>query len=674
MGGQPPITSFRIVARRRIGQNQAMIRFAPFVYALAFLAGLPLTPAMAYEAKEISALHTAEGLANHKDWEGAMASAMSAGNVGVDIIEWQRLRAGAGLMGDYENFLTRHPDWPGLTFLKSAGEEVVAQSSDPDRILAYFGADVPGTAAGVLALTGALEAKGQHAKAVDVATQGWTTLKFSAEAQASLLAKYGPDLTVAHEVRLDRILWDGDRVSEAQRMLPLVSKAWGALANARTALRTDKDGVTALVAAVPQGLKDDAGLAFERFLYRMRHDNYADAATLIVERSTSAARLGDPGAWADKRASLARYLMRNDAAKLAYQVASTHRLVDAKAAGDLEFLSGYIALRKLNDPALALKHFARLTGATTPISRSRALYWMGRAYEAAGDTARAKGSYQQAAQLQTSYYGLLAAEKLGLTLDATLLSNAPPPGNWKTASFARSSVLEAALRLAAAGDEQLSARFLLHLGESLSDQELGTLAAMSLKIGQYRSAVLIAKAGAERGVIFADTYFPVPAMIPDNLSVSRALVLSISRRESEFDPEARSPAGALGLMQLLPTTAAKVAKDQGLTYSAAKLASDPAYNATLGAAYLKEMVDEFGASVALIASGYNAGPRRPRDWIAAYGDPRLAGTDPVDWVEMIPFTETRTYVMRVVEGVVIYRAKLRGQAGPVNVTAELTGR
>ena len=200
------------------------------------------------------------------------------------------------------------------------------------------------------------------------------------------------------------------------------------------------------------------------------------------------------------------------------------------------------------------------------------------------------------------------------------------------------------------------------------------MAEMSLQMGQYRSAVLIAKAAAERGDVLPRPYFPVPDIVPANLAVSRALALSISRRESEFDPEARSKAGALGLMQLMPATAQKVSGGLGLPFSVGRLTSDPAYNVTLGSAYLKEMVDEFGGSVALVAAGYNAGPRRPREWIAAYGDPRLASTDVVDWVESIPFAETRTYVMRVTEGVVIYRAKLNGVAGPVRITAELTGR
>ena len=651
-----------------------MIKFALPLRVLALLTGLALTPALAYDAKEISALRDAQGLANQQDWAEASARAQGAGAVGADVIEWQRLRAGEGLLGEYEAFLARRPDWPGLPYLKAAGEVAVARSTDPDRVLQYFGGEAPAKAAGILALTAALEAKGRHAEAVEAATIGWTKLKFTADEQAHLLDTYGPDLRVAHELRLDRILWDGNRADEGARMLPLVSKDWAALGKARLALRADKDGVSALVNAVPKALKDDPGLAFERFLFRMRHDNYADAAALIIDRSASAQGLGDPMAWAAKRADLARILMRKGEPKSAYRVASTHHLTDLGDMGDLEFLSGFIALRKLNDPARALQHFERLAGATTPISQARAQYWLGRALEASGDKTKARSAYGKAANYQTSYYGMLAAEKLGLTLDESLLSNAPPAGSWKGAGYAKSSVLEAAARMAAAGNEQLSARFMLHLGESLSDAELGTLAGLALDLGQYRSAVLIAKAATERGLVFPSAYFPVPDMIPEALPVSRALALSIARRESEFDPEARSPAGALGLMQMLPATAAEVAKDQGIKFSKAKLASDPAYNATLGAAYLKELVDQFGPSVALVASGYNAGPGRPRGWVDAFGDPRLASTDVVDWVEMIPFTETRTYVMRVVEGVVIYRAKLRGTAGPVNISDELTGR
>ena len=639
------------------------------------LATLPPARAQAGEAQEIAALDAAMKLVGKQDWEGARAAAMAAGPVGADVVEWSRLRAAEGFLGEYEAFIKRRADWPGLPYLKERGEVAAARSDDPQRVIAYFGGDLPRSGAGSLALARAYEALGRKTEAEAEAMRGWAALKFSAEMQADMLARYGAAVKVVHEVRLDRILWAGDRGDEAQRMLPLVSRGWVALTAARLALRADKDGVTALLAAVPDALKDDAGLAFERFLYRMRRDTYADAAQLIIERSTSATRLGDPAVWAEKRASLTRWLMRNGAEKQAYRVAASHQLTEGTDFADLEFLAGYVALRKLGDPARALTHFARLQEASaTPISLARAWYWTGRAQSAAGDKAGAKASYAKAADYQTSYYGLLAAERLGLNLDPAVIADTRPAGDWKAASFAGSTVFAAARRLYKADQYALSARFMLHLGEGLQDREFELLADYAMQAGQYRTAVLIAKAAVERDLVFARPYFPTPEMVPDGLAVSRALALSIARRESEFDPKARSSAGALGLMQVLPATAAKVAKDLGLDYSTGKLTSDPGFNVKIGSGYLREMADEFGPSVALIAAGYNAGPGRPREWIAANGDPRLDSVDVVDWVEAIPFAETRTYVMRVAEGVVIYRAKLKGVAGPVRITAELTGR
>jgi soluble lytic murein transglycosylase len=392
---------------------------------------------------------------------------------------------------------------------------------------------------------------------------------------------------------------------------------------------------------------------------------------LILERSGSPESLGKPEAWADRRAILARYLMRNGKATEAYRVAANHHLTAGTDYADLEFLSGFIALRKLGDPASALKHFKHLeAGVSTPISVARAKYWQGRAEEAAGQDGTA--SFRAAAVHQTAFYGLLAAERLGLSLDERLISRAATP-DWQSADFAQSSVLAAAQVLLKAGDRTLAKRFLLHLGESQDDTGLAQLADMTLAWGEPHLAVLVGKAAAERGVILSHAYYPIPEFVPDGLKVSRALALSIARRESEFDPAARSSADARGLMQVLPGTAKLMAAKLGKPFDASKLIADPAYNVTMGSAYLAEMVGEFGPSIALIASGYNAGPGRPRRWIGEFGDPRRADVDVVDWVETIPFAETRTYVMRVAEGVVIYRAKLKGAVGPVRITDELKG-
>ena len=636
--------------------------------ALVLVLGLQTLPA---GADTTQAMRTALELAAGKDWDGALAVAPSG--VGRDVIEWQRLRAGDGRLGEYEDFLQRRPDWPGLPLLREKGEEAVARSDDPARVIAWFQAGPPETGTGALAYVRALLAAGRAADAETEAMRAWASLAFSPDQEADLIGLAPDAVDFVHELRLDTLLWEG-RTREAERMLSRVPRDLQALARARIALQTEGKGVTVLIEAVPKARASDPGLAYDRFIWRMKKDLYDEAAELILERSTSAESLGRPEAWAERRAILTRWLMRNGRTKEAYRIAANHHLATdsgASAYADLEFLSGFIALRKLGDAATAEKHFQHLlSGVSTPISLARAQYWIGRAQEAAGKDGTA--SYQAAARHQTAFYGLLAAERLGLTLDASLLARPPTP-DWQGAGFTQSSVLAAAQLLLKAGDLSLGKRFLLHLGESQDETGLAQMADMVLAWDEPHLAVLVAKQAAERGLILPHAYYPVPEFIPDGLKVSRALALSIARRESEFDPAARSSADARGLMQVLPGTAKLMAGKLGKSFDAGKLISDPAYNVTMGSAYLAEMVAEFGPSIALIASGYNAGPGRPRRWIGEFGDPRRADVDVVDWVETIPFAETRTYVMRVAEGVVIYRAKLKGAVGPVRITDELKG-
>jgi soluble lytic murein transglycosylase len=620
------------------------------------------------QADTVQAMRTALELAVGGDFDGALAVAPSG--VGRDVIEWQRLRAGEGRLGEYEDFLARRPDWPGLPLLREKGEEAVARSDDPSRVIAWFDGGLPVTGLGAIAHVRALISVGRVAEAETEAMRAWSSLPFAQDEEAALIELLPEAVGFVHELRLDTLLWEGRR-KEAERMLARVPKDVQALAQARLAVQGDAKRVTAAIKAVPKSRAGDAGLAHDRFIWRMQKDLYDDALELILDRSTSADSLGRPEAWADRRAVLARYLLRKGRAKEAYRVAANHHLTTGTDFVDLEFLSGFIALRRLDDPTTALEHFKRLQAEVkTPISLARAHYWQARALEAAG--LDAKASYQAAAKHQTAFYGLLAAEQLGLTLDEGLLAKSSAP-DWRGAGFRQSSVLEAVDILLKAGDRTTAKRFLLHLGESQDGTGLSQMADMALAWGEPHLALLVAKAAAERGLILPHAYYPAPDLVPDGLKVSRALALSISRRESEFDPAARSSADARGLMQVLPGTAKLMAAKLGKDFDAGKLISDPAYNVTMGAAYLAEMAEEFGPSIALIASGYNAGPGRPRRWITEFGDPRRADVDVVDWVETIPFAETRTYVMRVAEGVVIYRAKLKGAVGPVRITDELKG-
>lgn len=637
--------------------------------SLALLALAPL-PATA-QTEAAASLRLALNESGRGNWQAALQQARSSSAVGQDIIQWQRLRAGTGTLTEYEDFLARRPDWPGMPLLHEKGETAVARASDPGRVLAYFGQSLPQTGAGSLAVIRALLAQGRGPEAEAEARRAWVDLSFSAEDERQLFQLY-PGLTDLHADRLSRLLWQG-RTREAERMLPRVSGDWAALARARIALLDRAEGVTRLVDAVPAALAQHPLLAHARMDWRIWRDLWPGATELMLAHSETAALLGSPEAWAKRRAQLARQLLRDGDSRQAYRIAARHSLTTGGDYADLEFLAGFIALRRLNDAETAYRHFRHLEeNVSTPISLSRAYYWQGRALEAMGDPG-ADATYRRAAEHQTAYYGQLAAERLGLPLQASLLAPLAAP-DWRSRPFAQSSVLEAALLLLKAGDRVQGKRFILHLAESLSAADLASLAALALQIHEPHIAVLLGKQGAERGIILPDAYFPQTPLVPDQgLSVSRPLALAISRRESEFDVAARSPAGARGLMQLMPETARRMAADRGEAFDPARLTTDPAYNARLGTAYLAALVQEFGPSVALVASGYNAGPGRPRRWITEFGDPRRPDVDVVDWVEMIPFAETRTYVMRVSESLTIYRAKLRGSPGPVRLTAELKG-
>ncbi|MGB8621192.1 MAG: lytic transglycosylase domain-containing protein, partial [Paracoccaceae bacterium] len=471
---------------------------------------------------------------------------------------------------------------------------------------------------------------------------------------------------------LDALLWRGADDS-ARLMLALVPEGWRALAVARMTLRDQGPGVDKLIAAVPKDLAADPGLAFERFQWRARKGRNDDAIALLDERSISVASLGQPDRWANWRRIFARVAMRDGKAELAYRLAANHFLTRGEDYADLEWLAGFIALRQLDEPAVALTHFRRFeTAVETPISLGRAGYWEGRALEALGRGDEAQAAYAAGARHQTSFYGQLAAEKAGLPMDPALTGGESYP-DWTTAPFADSSALKAALMFVQADERGLAAWFMTHLAESAGPQGQAQLAGLALSLNEPYIALRVAKIAAGQGTILPRAYFPVTALSKDDHPVPDELVLSIARRESEFNPAVTSGAGARGLMQLMPRTAQAMAQTLEVDFSGDALTSDPRYNARLGAAYLAGLVERFGGNYALVAAAYNAGPSRPEGWISERGDPRSAGVDPVDWIEMIPFRETRNYVMRVTESLAIYRARLSGQVQPLRLSEELKG-
>lgn len=635
--------------------------------------GLVMSGAMPAAAERPRPLAWALEAMRGGNWGTAAEIAAKDGDVAADVIEWSRLRDGQGTYAEVRAFLARRPDWPGEDYLRKQSERAVI-AAGPDAIREFFARHDPQTPEGVLAYAAVLRSDERGTDAEALVKSAWLTMALRPNLQALFIAEYGSLLRPLHDARLDAMLWQGYD-DNARQMFDLASPAAVAEARARQALAELAPGVDTLIARVPASHAKSGGLSYARFAWRIRKGRMEDALALMREVSVSAEALGRPEAWSNRRRSFARDEMREGNAKTAYEIASRHFLTEGSDYADLEWLSGYIALRKLDDPKTALRHFENHDAAVqSPISRGRAGYWRGRAHEALGDVAAADQAYTDAAQYQTSFYGLLAAERAGLPFDLAVLDE-EAVGNWQQSALVQSSVFQAGLLLQASGELNLSERFWTHLAESLDRNEAGLLAQAAIDADQPHLAVMIGKRAAQRSVVIPRGYYPLHPIAEAQLPMAPEMLLAIARRESEFDPTVQSAVGARGLMQIMPATAREVAGQLGRLnqHSTDRLLSDPFYNAELGAAYLSGLARQFRGNVVMMSAAYNAGPSRPDRWMQIYGDPRRGEIDVVDWIEHIPFRETQNYVMRVTESLPIYRFMLGDDPMPIPFTEELTG-
>lgn len=643
--------------------------------AVALGAAVPVTLAAPARAEDLAGMRQALTAAQARDWALAESTARQTGPMAQSLVDWQRLRAGQGVFSEYLAFAQAHGDWPGMALLLERAEDRLTATTPQPEILHWFETRAPISPRGARAFIAALQADGQAERADAEIARIWTSMPMDAADQQAFLTAFGPQPPDLNDHRalalLDKQEWAG-----AQQMLPLVSATAGPLIRARIAVQSGGPGVDALILALPDAQRADAGLAMDRFLFRSRNKLPDLARALMLERSTSAEALRDPAVWGRLRADYARAALRDGDWPLAEQLAANHYLEPgSELTSDLEFLAGYAALKSgATDRALA--HFGHLADATTsPISQSRALFWQARAHEAAGNADAAQAAYTGAAAHQSAYYGQLAAEKLGLPMDPALTlagaATATLP-DWRGSALRENGVFQAGVWLFAAGQPEQGQRFFLHLAETASAEDIGRMARLTAELHHPYYALRLAKAAAAKGVVYPAAYFPLTGLETGDLGLPPELVMSIARRESEFNHRVASHAGARGLMQVMPGTARDMAARIGVPYQLARLTEDPEYNARLGAAYLDGLRARFGPSIALVAAGYNAGPGRSVQWTARFGDIRTAA-DPVDWVEAIPFDETRNYVMRVAESLAPYRARIAGAPVAFTLVEDLTG-
>ncbi|MGX1741370.1 transglycosylase SLT domain-containing protein [Bosea sp. NPDC055353] len=575
------------------------------------------------------------------------------------LLEWVAIHANAGAVPftRIDAFLRDHPNYPATTrFRRRAEEALIAEKKSPAIVRAFFHGQQPVSPSGRIALALALKEEGKAEEAADLIRQSWRKDSFGQSLEKIVLKDFEAALTKDdHRLRTERFLFR-ESGPAALRNAARVSADYVVLAKARLASAKARRPISEkLISAVPASLRGDVSFAFLQAQQARRGDKLDDAVKALTAIPRDPALLGDGDGWWAERRIIARKLLDAGQPQKAYEVSSGHGAEDAAERIEAEWSAGFVALRFLKKPDVALKHFDAAAGiAEAPISVARAAYWQGRAYEDLGKADEAKAAYGKAAEQPIAYYGQLARAKLGLP--------GLPLRRTAAAGLETLPGHQAVRLLYRIGERDLATLMLKDLAQRLHTTEaLEAIAAIARRETDARALVGIGKAALQRGFPLDMAAYPVNG-IPDfdvlGDPMERAIVHAIARQESTFDPTAMSHAGARGLMQMMPATARETARRAGLPFDWEKLGQDPLYAARMGAAHLNDLLKEWRGSYILTFAAYNAGSPNVKKWIAAYGDPRDPEVDAVDWVERIPFSETRNYVQRVMENLQVYRERL----------------
>jgi soluble lytic murein transglycosylase len=614
-----------------------------------------------WDAQEIAHFVTVANFYRKGDFAGGDAAAAALTDpLEHTALDWIALRVAAN-PGRLDAFEKAHPDWPAGDWFQTLRESwLFSGKPSPAETLAVFANKPPISAAGRLALARAELGVGRRDEAERMVRALWRDDDLDPPVETALLREFGAALSRDdHLARASRLLY-AERGAAGWHVAAMAGPDATALANAR--LEAARGPLSARTsAAVPPALRADPGYLFAHVQDARRSGRLDEAEAWLKLAPHDADKLVDPDKWWSERRMVARALLDKGQYERAYSVCAEALARSSPARVDAAFHAGWIALRFLNQPTLASQHFAHaVRAAETPISIARAYYWRGRAAEALGAGADAQTFYGKAAAYPVTYYGQLAAKKLG---DAELALRRPPALPIGEARAEATRAIE--LYLAAGLDDFVSPIAFAAARTWTDEAQLGALAEVLQAKASAATNVIFGKLALERGFPLDATAFPtfgLPDYAPLSGSAGLGSVMAVARQESEFIVRAASGAGAKGLMQILPSTAADTARKAGVAFDYARLIGDPAYNMQLGAAYLGQLMAAEGGSLEMAAAAYNAGAGRVAQWIAAYGDPR-AGADMVDWVERIPFDETRDYVMRVAENNGVYQARLAEKPG-----------
>jgi soluble lytic murein transglycosylase len=619
------------------------------------------TPAVKALSPELEAAKQAIGLVRKGKSSEATALATSSGDPVVQkLVEWVLLRSESGAgFGRYAAFIRANPHWPNMALLRRRAEARLWQDRRDAATVRSFLDGEPTSAKGRLALARVLMGEGDRAGAEREIRATWRSSELSDETESAILDEFRDLLTRAdHMARMDRRIGAKD-FGAAMRAAKRVNEV--AIVKACTAAEANASKAGSLLDAVSGDARRDLGYVLCRLHWLLKRDNVAGAASLVLasagEDRLQDLQRQDTDEWWRERRMLARKLIDLGKAETAYKVVrEAAPPANPYYRAEFHFMAGWIALRFLADPATAIYHLARVDeDSSDPIVRARAAYWRGRAAEASDQLDEARAQYEAAARHPTAYYGQLARARLGL---AEVALRRPPA---EPVSDVARELLHAADILYAIGERDLVVSFVSDLAEHSSDVAgLAALGELTARHNDARAMLLIGKTALARGLAMDLYAFPDIGVPPYNAigpQVDRCIIYSIVRTESAFDPHDKSPANAVGLMQVTPAAGRDTAKRFGATYDWKRMVSDSVYNMQMGAGEIAGLLKDYRGSFVMTFAGYNAGRGRVQQWVAQHGDPRDPKVDAVDWVERIPIAETRNYVQRVMENLQVYRAR-----------------
>jgi soluble lytic murein transglycosylase len=599
----------------------------------------------------------------HKPADATQAQAAISDPVAKKLAEWIILRSddNGASVERYRAFIATNPSWPSQTFLRRRIEAALWDDRRDDAtVWAWFANESPLSAKGRFSLARVMIARGDRANAERLVREAWRSDSMSEDTENAALDLFGALLTPGdHKARMDFMLY-GSEQDAALRAAKRLGANQVALAKARIAAYRKASNTKALLDAVPHELHGDPGYIFSKIQLLRREEKFAEAAQLMLGAPKDPGRLHNLDEWWIERRLLSRKMLDVGERRTAYLIARDAAL----PARDIykteqEFTAGWIALRFLTDPATAAQHFARIgVGSANPTALARAGYWQGRAAEAAGRSQEARAAYTAAGAQSTSYYGQLARAKLGLP---QIELNGAPAARGR--GIERLEIVRAVQLLYALDERDIALPIFGDMGENGDPDALVGLGELASRNGDARGMLLLGKAALNRGLPFDFYAYPVSGIPPFKSigpEVEQSIVFAIARQESAFNPNVVSPANAYGLMQVTPDAGKYVCKKYGASFDLGRLKTDPVYNAALGAAELGGLIEDYRGSYIMTFAAYNAGRGSVKKWIERYGDPRDPKVDAVDWVELIPFSETRNYVQRIMENLQVYRARFGG--------------